>query len=1185
MQCEHRTIALGKSSLVIRVRPIARTKNEVVAITATGVTIKEIQGEITEELLEAIDADPSKIPLKDIRRVSRTCAGTFSASSLWTLYTVETPRGNSEFQVRERETATVNSTLGRLLQDRLDPEMARSASATERFLYGVGFCAISLVIFVAYVCIVIGAVSGDLRFLGFGITGLVAVGAACFFGQQKSARSRAPEPVKPRKPVKPRSYGRSGRKPFRSKSLGWFLKLLGLIWIIAIFWSNNLDAFIAKLFGKNPQIAGQVWWAMYAPGFGLLYYGYRMCLRTFEPHRHSDPRPPVVYLRAFDDDGRGTFQPTSLLAKVHGIESIWGGDEAGFFRKRVEVPFWFAHPVKLLRMFLNADRHSAEESLAAAFRGCGPFVALGQPGERLATPGADRMYVPHDNWQRVVLEYLDRCQTVVLQPSKTQGIRWEVNQVFQRVARHRVLLSMIDFHERSDDYQEFRAWLEEQNGVKLPLSVPFLGEPCFVYFETDGTPRIQRLCFLSPLVWSLTCNAVDTYRTFYTFIQGLSGAPRDLPRRPSKRSLHAAASLLVPTVCVLGVIFFGFIQYFGEVGVDIASDNLTRFVNTLPLVTSEDTPPKVWQGKRIGYEFRLGKDWVRGTASPESSNNEYSFKYRGSIGIFTVNVLDTELGGERQTSEFVVKAVEELRSKAIGHSVNVTLTSSKVVKTTDASWIELKLNRDYGAGIREGQRIRVYQSMGQTLMASVVMPLFTHYDRISDDALATLKIIETPEDRLLREARDGKPIEYRGRGMRYTLSLPPIWRATDVDKETVKGVIAVAKQTGTPLVMPEHVFSLRDEKLATLTIEFSEEELDLDLLDQIADGHVQFGKKFAAATSPGADLTVRVVDRRKVRSGEREWGHLEFRIETPSNQKGHNELLRMSSYKGNTLVLGVNIYNDCPAVRRLVTEALDTARILPSPLPAGYEESWAGKTVFLSRPKITYKMPAEGGKSAERGILRSPVYVVLDDNDGKLSVKEEGRKALFDKDDAVLEEKAVDFFTDYLRANPNNLEALFNRAIAWSQNGKPDNALRDFTEVIRRDPKNSGAFYNRGMILRSQKEYEAAIRDFADSARLDPKKADALDAEARLLATCPEEKFRDGRKAVEQATRSCELDIWQDPEHLATLAAAYAEAGEFPNAVKWQEKALQDKDYASKFKAEARTRLELYKNSKAFHEE
>ena len=61
---------------------------------------------------------------------------------------------------------------------------------------------------------------------------------------------------------------------------------------------------------------------------------------------------------------------------------------------------------------------------------------------------------------------------------------------------------------------------------------------------------------------------------------------------------------------------------------------------------------------------------------------------------------------------------------------------------------------------------------------------------------------------------------------------------------------------------------------------------------------------------------------------------------------------------------------------------------------------------------------------------------------------------------------------------------------------------------------------------------------------------------ARILATCNDNDVRDGNRAVQEAILACELTQWSDPDCLDTLAAAYAEAGDYQSAVQWQTKAI-----------------------------
>ena len=115
-------------------------------------------------------------------------------------------------------------------------------------------------------------------------------------------------------------------------------------------------------------------------------------------------------------------------------------------------------------------------------------------------------------------------------------------------------------------------------------------------------------------------------------------------------------------------------------------------------------------------------------------------------------------------------------------------------------------------------------------------------------------------------------------------------------------------------------------------------------------------------------------------------------------------------------------------------------------------------------------------------------------------------------------------------------------------------------------------------------EYEKALKDYDEVIALNPKSVKGLYNRAWLRATCPEVKFRDGAKAVQDAKKAHEQPGEKLPQHLEILATAHAEAGDYTEAVKWQKKALEDAAYTKTNGESASARLKLYEAKKPFRE-
>ena len=145
-------------------------------------------------------------------------------------------------------------------------------------------------------------------------------------------------------------------------------------------------------------------------------------------------------------------------------------------------------------------------------------------------------------------------------------------------------------------------------------------------------------------------------------------------------------------------------------------------------------------------------------------------------------------------------------------------------------------------------------------------------------------------------------------------------------------------------------------------------------------------------------------------------------------------------------------------------------------------------------------------------------------------------------------------------------------------------AIRDFNRGIRRQPGNAAAFGGRALAYQSIGQNGAANTDFDYLYRLISKDANILNRWAHYMATDKNKNFRNGRQAVRFAEKA--ISISDDATYRDTLAAAHAEAGDFPAAVREQERAIKlllSQDHQDKV-AVFEARLKLYRQGRPFRE-
>ena len=120
---------------------------------------------------------------------------------------------------------------------------------------------------------------------------------------------------------------------------------------------------------------------------------------------------------------------------------------------------------------------------------------------------------------------------------------------------------------------------------------------------------------------------------------------------------------------------------------------------------------------------------------------------------------------------------------------------------------------------------------------------------------------------------------------------------------------------------------------------------------------------------------------------------------------------------------------------------------------------------------------------------------------------------------------------------------------ALAQAGRMEEAAAELRRALGGEVSGSELHTQLGTVLVDHGKFGEAIAQFYKALRANPDSPDALNSLAWIRAANPNSQFRDGAEAVGLAERACQLTAHRQPMPLTTLAAAYAEAGRFDEAV------------------------------------
>lgn len=190
------------------------------------------------------------------------------------------------------------------------------------------------------------------------------------------------------------------------------------------------------------------------------------------------------------------------------------------------------------------------------------------------------------------------------------------------------------------------------------------------------------------------------------------------------------------------------------------------------------------------------------------------------------------------------------------------------------------------------------------------------------------------------------------------------------------------------------------------------------------------------------------------------------------------------------------------------------------------------------------------------------------------------------------------FCQEQQTAHPSSSTPRAMRGFAYLGMKRYQDALSELQEAVRlseeaHEPTTSVAnmLYMRASAQTHLKEYRGAIASVERAHKLAPNDLPILNRLAWDRATAVDPALRDGREAVRLAKRMAEVGIL-DPSEYDTVAAAFAEVGDFPRAIEAQKTAIAMTQKIStltpkqaKFLAGANARLDLYNHAKPYRDE
>jgi tetratricopeptide (TPR) repeat protein len=183
-------------------------------------------------------------------------------------------------------------------------------------------------------------------------------------------------------------------------------------------------------------------------------------------------------------------------------------------------------------------------------------------------------------------------------------------------------------------------------------------------------------------------------------------------------------------------------------------------------------------------------------------------------------------------------------------------------------------------------------------------------------------------------------------------------------------------------------------------------------------------------------------------------------------------------------------------------------------------------------------------------------------------------------------DEAREQFDAALQINPDYYEAQANIGFIVASQGKLDEAVAIYRSALARKPSSPKFHFLLANALHQQGKQAEAMEEYRRELSINPDHILALNDLAWILATDSSAAVRNGAEAVRLAKRACEMTQFREPQFIGTLAAAYAELGQFGEAVRMAEKAKALAETSGQTELAQRNEelLKLYREGKGVRE-